>query len=274
MKNLKKKIKKVLKLNKKTNKIKNDNKNNVTASNRRIKSAEQIVTNNKTTTTSDKKLPTKLFTDKTFFTFSTKPHSIIKKETIIKINEKKKTSPLSVEELVTDQEETTSTSSLSSASSSPEIIVVTEPTEEQAKEKNQLDKRERIDLYKKLLTLKPPACNINEAFDLINKTLVEIEDKYGPRTDNKSFYYSKRYGRMFPLTKEKLKFNPESGRNEMITVGFMISIEKNGTFQFWSKNPGCPTLIFSKFGGKPNNNNNNLIQQQQQQPKLCANIVV
>ena len=220
-------------------------------------------------------MPTKLFTDKKFFTLSTKPHSIIKKETIIKINEKKKTSPLSVEELVTDQEETTSTSSLSSASSSPEIIVVTEPTEEQAKEKNQLDKRERIDLYKKLLTLKPPACNINEAFDLINKTLVEIEDKYGPRTDNKSFYYSKRYGRMFPLTKEKLKFNSESGRNEMITVGFMISIEKNGTFQFWSKNPGCPTLIFSKFGGKPNNNNNNnLIQQQQQQPKLCANIVV
>ena len=75
---------------------------------------------------------------------------------------------------------------------------------------------------------------------------------------------------MFPLTKEKLKFNPESGRNEMITVGFMISIEKNGTFQFWTKTPGCPTLLFSKYGAKTSNNTNaNLLMKQQ-----MANIVV
>ena len=54
---------------------------------------------------------------------------------------------------------------------------------------------------------------------------------------------------MFPLPKDKLKYNPEIGKNEMITVGFTIYLNKNGSFEFWSKNPKEPKLIFSKNGG-------------------------
>ena len=70
MKNLKRKIKKVLKLNKKTNKVKISD-NNVASSNntRRIKSAEPVkatastTTKVNSTTKKSNKLSTKLFTD-------------------------------------------------------------------------------------------------------------------------------------------------------------------------------------------------------------------
>jgi hypothetical protein len=216
MKNLKKKIKKALKLNKKTNKIKNEppaseHPNAV----RRVRSAEHMSKPHK------QPIVTKIFTDKTFFSLKTKKDLHSSSSTF----ENKSKKEISIVE---------------------ELNVENEPSEQLAKEKNQLDKRERIDLYKKCLSSKPAACNINEAFDLINNTLMEIENKYGPTVDNRAFYFSKRYGRMFPLSKEKLKFNPEIGKNEMITVGFTIYIEKNGSFEFWSKHPKDPRLIFSK----------------------------
>ena len=226
MKNLKKKIKKVLKLNKKTNKIKNESPSGGTnaetgAGSRRVKSAEHVPKQSKQPTV-------RLFTDRTFFSLKSKKelHSVSASHFTGQQQVKSKKETSIVEEINDDPE----------------------PTEQQAKEKNQLDKRERIDLYKKSLSSKPSACNINEAFDLINNTLIEIEEKYGPKTENRAFYFSKRYGRMFPLTKEKLRFNPEIGKNEMITVGFTIYIEKNGAFEFWSKHPKDPRLIFSKYG--------------------------
>jgi len=183
-----------LKLNKKTNKVKiSDNNNNAASSNntRRIKSAEPVkatastTTKVNSTTKKNNKLPVKLFTDKTFFSLSSKqPNSINK------IIQPPLSRPALVKELTEsnddddddDDENKSPISSLSLASisittSAPvETEPAPEPTEQKAKEKNQLDKRERIDLYNKLLTLKPPACNIMEAFDLINNSLIEIED--------------------------------------------------------------------------------------------------
>jgi hypothetical protein len=52
---------------------------------------------------------------------------------------------------------------------------------------------------------------------------------------------------MFQLPKEKLKLNIETGNKEMITVGFLIILNENGSFEFWSKGPS-PSIIFTKRG--------------------------
>lgn len=67
------------------------------------------------------------------------------------------------------------------------------PIEDLAVQLKQLDKRQRIELYKRSLNSKPPASNIEEAFNLINNTLIEIEDKYGPKPTDTDFYHSKKY---------------------------------------------------------------------------------
>lgn len=53
---------------------------------------------------------------------------------------------------------------------------------------------------------------------------------------------------MHPLSKEKIKLNNETGKHEMITVGFLIILNENGGFEFWTKDPVEPTKIFSKNG--------------------------
>lgn len=53
---------------------------------------------------------------------------------------------------------------------------------------------------------------------------------------------------MFPLPKNKIKLNKETGKYEMVTVGFVIVLTSNGGFEFWTKNPNNPTRIFSKDG--------------------------
>ena len=52
---------------------------------------------------------------------------------------------------------------------------------------------------------------------------------------------------MFPLPKEKITLNKETGKHELITVGFLIVISNDGAFEFWSKSL-VPTKIFSKNG--------------------------
>ena len=53
---------------------------------------------------------------------------------------------------------------------------------------------------------------------------------------------------MHPLNKEKIKLNNETGKLEMITVGFLIILNENGSFEFWTKDLVEPTKIFSKNG--------------------------
>ena len=62
----------------------------------------------------------------------------------------------------------------------------------------QLDKRQRFEIYKRRLLIKPPAKDAEEAVQVINKTLDEIEEKYAPKKDDKFYALnSKKYGRMW-----------------------------------------------------------------------------
>lgn len=138
------------------------------------------------------------------------------------------------------------------------LIQSNEPTDEAASNANQLDKRQRMELFKKRLHQKTPATNLVEAFELINATLIEIEDEYGPKIEDTQFFNSKKYGKMHPLAKEKIKLNSETGKHEMVTVGFMIVLRENGGFEFWTKCPVEPTKIFSKNGLSIKNINNSI----------------
>lgn len=59
---------------------------------------------------------------------------------------------------------------------------------------------------------------------------------------------------MFPLPKEKITLNKETGKHELITVGFLIIISDDGAFEFWSKSL-TPSKIFSKIGSVVNKEN-------------------
>ena len=70
--------------------------------------------------------------------------------------------------------------------------ILEEPSDELAQKLKQLDKRQRIDLYKKSLEQKPKVSTMLGAYNLINTTLTEIEDKYGPKAQDKMFFHSKK----------------------------------------------------------------------------------
>jgi len=67
-----------------------------------------------------------------------------------------------------------------------------EPSDELAAKLKQLDKRQRMELFKKRLHQKPPATHFLEAYELINNTLIEIEDEFGPKSDDTLFFHSKK----------------------------------------------------------------------------------
>lgn len=67
-----------------------------------------------------------------------------------------------------------------------------EPSEESAEIVKQLDKRQRIDLLMKKLYQSTSASNIMEAFNLINHTLIEIEDEHAPKSTDTLFFHSKK----------------------------------------------------------------------------------
>ena len=73
-----------------------------------------------------------------------------------------------------------------------EVNLSNEPSEELASKFKQLDKRQRMELFMKRLHQKPPATKLLEAYELINSTLIEIEDEYGPKIEDSLFFHSKR----------------------------------------------------------------------------------
>lgn len=115
----------------------------------------------------------------------------------------------------------------------------------------QLDKRQRFEIYKRRLKAKPPVKNTEEAIQLINNTLVEVEDQYAPKKDSK-FYgiNSKKYGRMHPIPEEKIKFNLDTGITKMLALGIIIYVNGNGSFEIWTVSRGnfIPTKILTKSG--------------------------
>ena len=74
---------------------------------------------------------------------------------------------------------------------------------------------------------------------MINKTLDEVEEKYAPKRDDKVFgINSKKFGRMWPVPTEKIKFNSETGKTEMLTTGLTIVIDEDGSFEIWTLKRG------------------------------------
>ena len=114
----------------------------------------------------------------------------------------------------------------------------------------QLDKRQRFEIYKRRLLIKPPAKDAREAVDIINKTLDEIEDKYAPKKEDKFYALnSKKFGRMHPIPPDRIKEFADSGKIEMYAVGITIFINANGSFEVWSVTRG--NLMAKKLFCKP-----------------------
>jgi hypothetical protein len=122
-----------------------------------------------------------------------------------------------------------------------------------AKELNQLDKRQRFDIYIKSLSAKPAATCTQEAIELLNKTLDEVEEKFAPKKDDKVFNInSKKWGRMYPVPDDRIRVNRETGKTEMLTTGLTIIIELDGGFDIWTIQRGNfePKKLFHKDGVK------------------------
>ncbi|CAF0958686.1 unnamed protein product [Brachionus calyciflorus] len=103
----------------------------------------------------------------------------------------------------------------------------------------QLDKRQRFEIFKRRLKTKPKAKSTEEAIQLINNTLVEVEDQYAPKNDSKFYAInSKKYGRMYPIPEDRIKFNLDTGITEMLAVGIIIYIYSNGSFEIWTVSRG------------------------------------
>ncbi|RMZ98814.1 hypothetical protein BpHYR1_036926 [Brachionus plicatilis] len=115
----------------------------------------------------------------------------------------------------------------------------------------QLDKRQRFEIFKRRLKAKPPVKNTEEAIQLINNTLVEIEDQYAPKKDSKfCALNSKKYGRMYPIPEDRIKFNLDTGITEMLAVGIIIYVYGNGSIEIWTVSRGnfFPNKILAKSG--------------------------
>jgi len=115
----------------------------------------------------------------------------------------------------------------------------------------QLDKRQRFEIYKRRLAVKPSAKSADEAIELINKTLVEIEDRYAPKAEDKIFNInSKKYGRMYPVPKDRIIVNPKTGQTELLTTGIIVYVNNNGSFEMWTKQRGAfmSKKLFHKNG--------------------------
>lgn len=117
----------------------------------------------------------------------------------------------------------------------------------------QLDKKQRFELFMKRLTLKPSVSTSEQAINMLNQTMVEVEDKYAPQKNNKFYAVnSKRYGRMHPIPNERIRLNPETGITELLSVGLITYIHPNGYFEIWTVPRGRnePKRIFKKNGQK------------------------
>lgn len=113
----------------------------------------------------------------------------------------------------------------------------------------QMDKKQRFDIFIKRMSIKPCVSNSDEAIELMNRTITEIEDKYAPRKNNKFYAInSKRYGRMHPIPKERIKLNPDTGITELLSVGLITYIHPNGYIEMWTLPRGKrePQRIFKK----------------------------
>lgn len=113
----------------------------------------------------------------------------------------------------------------------------------------QLDKKQRFDLFMRRLAMKPAVSDKDQAIQLLNRTIIEVEDRYAPQKNNKFYAInSKRYGRMHPIPDDRIKLNAETGITELLSVGLVTYIHPNGSFEMWTVPRGRnePRRIFKK----------------------------
>lgn len=113
----------------------------------------------------------------------------------------------------------------------------------------QLDKKQRFDLFMRRLAMKPAVSDKDQAIQLLNRTIIEVEDRYAPQKNNKFYAInSKRYGRMHPIPDDRIKLNAETGITELLSVGLVTYIHPNGYFEMWTVPRGRsePRRIFKK----------------------------
>ena len=111
-----------------------------------------------------------------------------------------------------------------------------------------LEKGERLKIYSQKLKESPPTNNAQEAFNLLDKVMTEVEDAYSgvKKIKNPSLKYE---GRMYAPRADYTEKLP-NGSIEAVTAGNIIRLSKNGDIEFFLKNKdgSLGSRVFFKKG--------------------------
>jgi hypothetical protein len=112
-----------------------------------------------------------------------------------------------------------------------------------------LSKGERLKIFNQRLIDAPAAKNADEAFQLLGKTMDDVEDAFSgiAKVDNPGLKYQ---GRMYPPRPDFTTRLPGGGL-EAITKGNIIRIDPNGTIRIYARNAdgSIGNLVLEKLGG-------------------------
>ncbi len=112
-----------------------------------------------------------------------------------------------------------------------------------------LSKGERLAEFNKRLADAPAAKTADEAFELLGKTMNDVEDAFSgvAKVENPGLKYQ---GRMYPPRADFTTRLPNGGL-EATTAGNIIRIGPNGTIQIYLRNADgtLGQLAFEKLGG-------------------------
>jgi hypothetical protein len=114
-----------------------------------------------------------------------------------------------------------------------------------------LSLQERLAIYFERLKAAPPATSAQEAIELINKTLDEVEDEYSgiPKNPNPSLKFD---GRMYPVQSDFIRPNPNDEDGYILrTRGHEIYVYKDGRILIIVRpdRPNGGQVILEKLGG-------------------------
>lgn len=114
-----------------------------------------------------------------------------------------------------------------------------------------LDKMERLRIFYEWLREQPPVPNADAAFDLVKRTLTQVEDAYSGVTENPNPTLTTNDGRMYPPQKD-MTDELEGGGLRAKTKGNIIDFRSDGTIDFYNRKTFDPakdnTAIFTKAG--------------------------
>ena len=112
-----------------------------------------------------------------------------------------------------------------------------------------LSKGERLKIFNQRLIDAPAAKNADEAFELLGRTMDDVEDAFSgiAKVDNPGLKYQ---GRMYPPRPDFTTRLPNGGL-EAITKGNIIRIDPNGAIRIYARNAdgSLGKLLLEKLGG-------------------------